>query len=500
MAKMDNPGKLSIRNRLRFLAKDAFLYGGAAALNRSFSLITFPLLARHFSLEDFGLIDLFTAAAAVLCVTLVFGQDSAVARYFYEHEDEGARRRIATQSFLFQAGCAAVVLPALWLAAEPAARLLSVSPASGGLLRLVLMQVPALICINFAENLLKWTFARRAYLILSMGAVAVRMAALLAAVTLFHAGVSAVFAVNLAVSGCFGLLGLYLVRGWLGAPGGTGHLRAMLPFALPLGCICALASLSPLLERALVSRFFGEADLGLYAAGAKVALLASMPIQALQMAWGPFSLALHKEPDAAATYNWVLKAVALGLCLFTLLLAAAAGPLISLLASERFAAGAAVVFPLAMGQALQAIGWIPALGISVAKRTSLNLYAYLVYIAVTAVAILALGWAMGPVGIAYAAMAGLAAKSALEAWFGMRAWPIGWELGGVLAVAGATAAIGIAAHAAAKAVDASLACYIPLASLPLVLILGWLGMFGARERSRIKGFILARLQGGMAAG
>jgi O-antigen/teichoic acid export membrane protein len=39
------------------LFKDTFLYGGAAAFNKALSLITFPILARYFSVSEFGALD-----------------------------------------------------------------------------------------------------------------------------------------------------------------------------------------------------------------------------------------------------------------------------------------------------------------------------------------------------------------------------------------------------------------------------------------------------------
>jgi len=55
-----DPSGLSHAGRLKFLARDSVVYGGAAAISRAFALITFPLLAQHFSVADYGIIDLFS--------------------------------------------------------------------------------------------------------------------------------------------------------------------------------------------------------------------------------------------------------------------------------------------------------------------------------------------------------------------------------------------------------------------------------------------------------
>ncbi|MGA9267138.1 MAG: oligosaccharide flippase family protein, partial [Rhodomicrobium sp.] len=111
---MSEPNKLGHGGRLRFLAKDAAVYGIGGALTKLLSLITFPLLARHFSVQDFGLIDLLNTAVLLLSVLLAFGLDSAVARFFYENEEIDYRRQIVSQALTFQVAILAVALPLLW--------------------------------------------------------------------------------------------------------------------------------------------------------------------------------------------------------------------------------------------------------------------------------------------------------------------------------------------------------------------------------------------------
>ena len=65
---MSEPNRLGHGGRLRFLAKDAAVYGIGGALTKLLSLITFPLLARYFSVQDFGLIDLLNTAVLLLSV------------------------------------------------------------------------------------------------------------------------------------------------------------------------------------------------------------------------------------------------------------------------------------------------------------------------------------------------------------------------------------------------------------------------------------------------
>ena len=81
---MFSPAKLIPLERFKFLLKDTFIFGLAQGLSRSFALITFPILSRNLNVSDYGLLDLFLTISGFIVIFLIFGQDSAVARYFYD--------------------------------------------------------------------------------------------------------------------------------------------------------------------------------------------------------------------------------------------------------------------------------------------------------------------------------------------------------------------------------------------------------------------------------
>jgi len=482
---IDDPSRLSTRHRLRFLAKDSMLYGGAMALSRVFSLITFPLLARHFSVVDYGLIDFFTVLAFLLATFFIFGQDSATVRFFYEYEDADTRRQLISQSLILQIGFVLATLPLLWIAAGTIVIRLSDAPVAEVLFKLILLQVPFLVLSNFSQGLLKWTFARSRFLIISMGTVVLNVALLLVAVIVFNIGMVGVFVVSLAVQMFFGLLGLFFIRRWLLIPRSFVFLRKMLPFAIPYGVIGCVGAFSPILERSLVASLLGSYELGLYAAGAKVALLISLFVQAFQTAWGPFSLAIYQQPDAAHTYNWVLKTFVVGICVAVLLLSAIAQPMILLLASARYVGAGIVVFPLAMGQAIQATGWIADIGIGLSKRSYLSLYSYAVYLGVTVISIYQLVPVLGLLGVALGVLTGHAAKSIVASWLAQRAYALPWEFHSVIAFMVGTVAIGLIGTWIGLVFSTlATSMFYAIGSL-ILLVTGWLLLFGPHDRHLI---------------
>lgn len=482
---IDDPSLLSTRGRLQFLIKDSMLYGGAAALNKAFALITFPLLARHFSVVDYGLIDFFTVLVSLLATFFIFGQDSAVARFFYEYKDNETRRQLISQSLVLQILFVMAVFPLIWLSAGTLASSLSDAPAAELLLKLILFQVPFLVLINFSQNLLKWTFSRSRFLIISLGSVVLNVSILLIAVLVFNIGVAGVFVVSLAVQIFAGMLGVYFIRHWLIMPRNFGYLRELVPFAIPFGVIGCIATFTPALERSLTNSLLGSHELGLYAAGAKIAMLVSLVPQAFQTAWGPFSLAIYKEPDAVYTYNWVLKGFAMGVCIGVLLLSAIAQPVILLLVSERYAGAVIVVFPLAMGLAIQAISWITEIGIGISKKSYLNLYSYAIRLIVTSLAIFSMTKGLGLAGVALGVMVGYLATAIIASWLAQRSYPLPWEFRPVIGMIAGSMAIGLLGAWASAVLSIGIGAAVYGTGAIAVMATGWFLLFSTEDRRRI---------------
>ena len=83
---MFSPANLIPLDRFKFLVKDTIIFGIAQGVSRSFALITFPLLSRNLTVMEYGTLDFFLTLSGFITILLIFGQDSAVARFFYDTE------------------------------------------------------------------------------------------------------------------------------------------------------------------------------------------------------------------------------------------------------------------------------------------------------------------------------------------------------------------------------------------------------------------------------
>ena len=425
--KIRSPVNLSQQGRIGFLLKDSAVYGGAAAITKAFSLVTFPLIARHFSTEDYGLLDFFGVLGAFLVSLIIFGQDSAVARFFYEYEESQQRQRLISQSLIFQLAFNVISVLVLLGLAEPIITRLIDTPESVKYFSLIVLQAPFLVVLNFSLNLLKWSFQRNKFLLISLGSVLVNVTMLVVGIYGFSVGVYGVLCIAAIVNSMFAVLGLWLVRGWLIMPREYSYLKELVVFALPIGCIGVVAAFVPMMERGVAVSLFSLEELGVYAAGARVATLVVLVISAFQTAWGPFSLAIFKQDDADHTYNLVLKLFVVVMIPLVFLLGAIAHPLLVVLATNRYSEGAIVVFPLAMGLVIQATSWITEIGIGISKKSHINVYSYFAYVVTTMGGIYFFAEILGLVGIALGVLLGHLTKAVIATWLAQIVYPMRWH-------------------------------------------------------------------------
>lgn len=439
---------LGIRGKLKFLAKDSFIYGIASALNKVINLFLFPVLTRYFSVEEFGVIDSFVLLSTLLITVLIFGQDSAVSRFFYEYDNVERRKEVISQSLLIQIVTMAIFLPLLFIFSIPISEAYVNSEKSAQLINIILWQIPFGLLINFAGNILKWTFKRYQFILLNIGSVMAYLLSVLIGVLFFKIGVAEVFYLLLITQAVFGLFGLFLVRRWLVVRSKRANYLDLLKFGVPYGLICVLAAFVPTLDRFIIGKFLSPIELGLYAAAFKISFFMKLPIQAFLTAWGPFYLSIFKDKEATRTYNMVLILYAIVLGVGALFLIILSRPLLGWLSGEDYLDGAVVVYPLALAIIFQNLNSILGIGIDLSKKSYLKIFSYLVSLVVAIFFMWILVLPLGILGVGIGVLIGYICQSIIEAILSYRVYQIRFRFYEVtfifLALLGITALIFVA--------------------------------------------------------
>ena len=98
---MPNDNNLQLED-IRLLLLNFSVYGGIGLLSKLVGFISIPLLTLHLDIGAYGALEFFYTLSYLLVVILIFGQDAALARYFYESKSIDDQQSLVTSSLLFQ--------------------------------------------------------------------------------------------------------------------------------------------------------------------------------------------------------------------------------------------------------------------------------------------------------------------------------------------------------------------------------------------------------------
>lgn len=390
-------------NKLNFLAKDALLYGFANAFSKLISIITFPLLTRYFSVEAYGKIDILFVFANLFVILFVFGQDSAVARFYYEYDKEPNRQnQVVSLSLMIQLIFCSVLIPVLWWNTDYLILNITGEIADKNLIYIILSVIPFGILINFSSNILKWTFDGKKFLVVTLGNSILYLSMVAIAVLFFNPDIIDIFYLYLISRVIFSIIGLSFVKKFIVKIKDVHLVKPLMNYATPYGLICVIAAAIPSLDRYFISNQLGSYQLGIYAVGYKLSGLISYPITAFQTAWGPFYLTMFKEEKIDKTFNDVLVIFSSVIFLIVLIILLLSDFLIMVLASSKYLEALPIILPILLGIAITSIKDIVSIGIDLSLKTRYRLYGTLIQIIFLLLFIYLLIKPMGIVGVAYA--------------------------------------------------------------------------------------------------
>lgn len=327
---------------------------------------------RVLTVEDFGALDTTLFVVLVFSSTIVLGFDSAVLRFAFD-EKEGTRHpaRLLTTSVVF------VGANGLLLSLFFAISLLFFNYSA-----LRLRDTMLFVCIVFfglgfsltsvVGAHMRARFHETRFLAATSLSAFLRIGAL---VPLLVKGEASFSTFMLTISGTYfvsGIVFLVLNRHWLSLAGvDTGLMRRLFAFGLPLGSVVIIAGTYPLLERLIVYNLGGPVWLSIYAASAFPAMILSVAIQVVNLAWVPHAMNAVQEERTNFIRNSALLMQSIFIILYLSVLAFVE-PIVRLLAPIDVK-DAAQLFPfIGMIMLVRFSSLFTAFGLIVKKRTGVK--------------------------------------------------------------------------------------------------------------------------------
>jgi O-antigen/teichoic acid export membrane protein len=381
------PPMPSVQRRVKWLTRDSLVYGVGQAGQKLIGLILLPILTRIFDTAEYGAIDLITQITLLASYFVVFGNDTALLRFYHDTDDEARRREVVSLGFGFRL-MASIVLAALLL---PAAGLLSdlifETRAYSPYIVVALLNLPFSTVVKFYIDFLRVRLKPVQFVIFSIGNLF-----LIAALTIWLTpgvarvelpivgttvilngrgmGLLGVFIARLIADVVFTLLGLaWTFRDFL-RPRSLAPLREMLHFGLPLVPVGIAQWVLVYADRYVLGHYVSLNQVGVYVVGAKAASFMMLFIAAFQYAWGPFAISIWREPNARATYAKVFSLYVFVAGIVGLLVTGLAREFLGLVTRGHFVHGYRVAGFLVFAAMAYGAFYVPATGLQVVKRTA----------------------------------------------------------------------------------------------------------------------------------
>jgi O-antigen/teichoic acid export membrane protein len=296
--------KKSMFKKLLAFFKQSAIYGIGTIFERLVSFLMLPLYLNALSRAEFGLVTAWQAYFMIISPFFLFGQNSALIRFYSDSDDEKERTRIFATAWWSVVGVGSILIGIGLLATQPLALLLFEANVNHHLLWLM-FGVIGLDSMNLlASNLLK--AENRATLFSGLSLLSGLM--ILAATYYFmvlremkaDGAIMAIFVVSLFK---FIILLWLVILPRLRLQFSSKLLRQMLQFGLPYLPTVLAASLLVSIDRIFIDQLLGKEVLGIYAAGCRLAMLVALFTKAFQFAWEPFIAATHDQDDAPMLFS-----------------------------------------------------------------------------------------------------------------------------------------------------------------------------------------------------
>ncbi len=367
-----------IKDSIKFLAKDTAVYGLAGAVTKFIAIFTVPILVRVLSKDEYGTISTVLAITAVFTGFISLGQDSAIARWFYDKDstDIDHRVQVTTTGFLIQViatlfFCVSILFFDNWIGGV----IFNHNTELISYWKVCLFSLPATSFLLFSNNLFKWTFQRNRYLFLTLGNSLISVSLTLLLVVKYKMGIMGAIIAPVVSSNVFAAVGLFMNREYINFRkiGDKSLLVDMLKYGLPFALIIVISSLLPSVDRLFLVRFVGMDTLGEYSVSLKLAGLLFMIIGAFQISFGPYAFSIWKKPDSHVIFSKLLILYFSLLLIVGVSISVFGDIVIALFASNKYASSIVVLPFFLLAYAVIGLQEFSLLGISWSKKTFFNI-------------------------------------------------------------------------------------------------------------------------------
>lgn len=354
---------------IKSLGKDTLVYGIGYGATRFLQIIILPIIAKALTLSEFGYYSNYVIFYSFAGGLLIFGLDSAVARFFFDSEDKKYHSQLFSNAFFFVLGLSVITVCLFFLFSTSLLEMLGIPARYGTSLKYVILCIPSIAINGFLLSWFKWKREKMRFLVNSGSSIILLLIPLLLVTTvtfdfIFHV----IFWSQLAIA----VFSCVLAREYLLFHFSIKQMRPLLLYGFPWMLVFLFGASRSYLDRVFLTKYLNDDLYGVYNFSVRVATLLSLVLTAFDMSFGPLAFRIWHQDSAPAFFARLQSLYTFLICAFACSICVASPIIIQLLGGQKYT-GAENILPILLFAAvpLSLINFSN-LGIVYAKKSILS--------------------------------------------------------------------------------------------------------------------------------
>jgi O-antigen/teichoic acid export membrane protein len=374
-----------LKSTLKYLVKDSAFYGLGNGVSKSLQLITLPLIVKSVSDKDFSNWNMVQASTAIVAGIVLFGMDSAAARFYYDVKTFNERKKVFTNSLFVQVIFSVIVLPVCFIAIYPLEKFSGIANNYQPDFIIMLLWMPASALTSFFTGWFKWTFQKWNFFILTFGFALLNLLLLLyfkftGTLTIHYVAKINLFCQWLMVVYCIVISRKYLIKAI-----SLKLAKQLLQYGVPLMIVSVLGIVRVSLDRFFLKHYINDNDFAMYSFAQKLSTIIFLAVTAFDFAFNPLVFSMWDKPEAKAVFSKIQSLYVIGMVGMSLMIMSCSVPLIIAMGKESYVTAAYFLPFMLFANFVYGLINFAFIGINYSKKTYLLLILIVIALSLMAV-------------------------------------------------------------------------------------------------------------------
>ncbi len=356
---------------IKQLAFESIVYGLSNIIARFSYIFLIPIYTRFLTPEEYGVFSLISVTITLISIFSALGLDNAAHRWYWDTEIVEERKVTLASWAWCQIAISLFFTILLFVFGDLIGYVIIHRGNTGIYFQLAAMAFLFSVLSNVFTN---WLRMQRRPFTTMLFSVATSLSSILLNilfVATLHLGLTGIYIAQLLTAIVGMLIASVVLKDWVSpAKFRWVHLKKMLKFSYPMIPAAVFYWILNMSDRYFIQFFSSTSEVGLYQVGWSISFIVALITGAFQLAWGPFALSIHKQPEAKVVYSRVLLFYLWISCLISTALGIFAPELLRFLSTKDYTDASSVVGPLAFSHVFAGLTYIAVIGSTIVKTTA----------------------------------------------------------------------------------------------------------------------------------